>query len=139
MWWLNVFQTGIDNRPNLIDLHNSKNLVIDGITVLNAAQYNINIENALNATVQNVAIFVNITYNSSTADTFPLNTDGIDISGKDIYFRNLTIVNFDDAVAVKPTRSGGLWSNCTENLLIEDCYVKYGVGKINFTILKKMS
>ena len=61
--------------------------------------------------------------------TFPLNTDGIDISGKDIYFRNLTIINFDDAVAVKPTRTGGgVYSNCTENLLIENSYVKYGVG-----------
>jgi hypothetical protein len=33
--------------------------------------------------------------------TFPLNTDGIDVSGKNIYFRNLTIQCYDDAVAVK--------------------------------------
>ena len=127
-WWFDVILNGEDNRPNLLNLYNSKNLEIDGVTFLNSPRFHLNVENALNCTIQNVAIFVNITYNSSTADTFPLNTDGIDISGKDIYFRNLTIVNFDDAVAVKPTRSGGLWSNCTENLLIEDCYVKYGVG-----------
>ena len=58
-----------------------------------------------------------------------MNTDGIDIQGKDVYFRNLTIQNFDDAVAVKPTHTGqSLYSNCTENLLIEDCKVTYGVG-----------
>ena len=136
-WWLNVFQTGVDNRPNLIDLYNSKNLIIDGITVLNAPQYHINVLDALNATIQNVVIYVDIAYNSSTAVTFPLNTDGIDISGKDIYFRNLTIVNFDDAVAVKPTRIGGVWSNCTENLLIEDSYVKYGVGKYQLKSINK--
>ncbi len=41
----------------------------------------------------------------------------------------MTVQNFDDAVAVKPTSVfGGTYSNCTENILIEDCYVKYGVG-----------
>ena len=34
--------------------------------------------------------------------TFPLNTDGIDPSGTNIVIRNVTITNFDDAVAVKP-------------------------------------
>lgn len=58
-----------------------------------------------------------------------MNTDGIDIRGKDIIFRNLTIQNFDDAVAIKPTRTGrDVYSNCSENMLIENSFVKYGVG-----------
>ena len=63
------------------------------------------------------------------AATFPLNTDGIDITGKDVYFRNLSIENYDDAVGIKPSNAQSLWSNCTENVLVEDSYVKYGVGK----------
>jgi pectate lyase len=77
---------------------------MEGISIYNAAQYNINLDNQLNCTVQNIIIHVNITDEDTFLEwlpTFPLNTDGIDISGKNIYFRNLTIQNFDDAVAVK--------------------------------------
>ena len=55
-------------------------------------------------TVQNIIIHVNITDEDTLFEilpTFPLNTDGIDISGKNIYFRNLTIQCYDDAVAVR--------------------------------------
>ena len=34
--------------------------------------------------------------------TFPLNTDGIDPSGKNILIERVNITNFDDAVAIKP-------------------------------------
>lgn len=131
-WWVNVIKTGIDQRPNLIDIHTLKDTLIEGITVLNAPQYCINLRDALNIVVQNVIIHIDINSNDSIIDilpTFPLNTDGIDISGTNVYFRNLTIQNFDDAVAVKPLSTfGSVYSNCTENILIEDCYVKYGVG-----------
>lgn len=41
----------------------------------------------------------------------------------------MTIENYDDAVAVKPVHTGQYpYSNCTENILIEDCRVKLGVG-----------
>ena len=69
-----MIQTGEDNRPNLIELSKSKNLLIDGITLLNAPVYHLNIRDALNATIINVIIRVSIVYNSTTAATFPLNT-----------------------------------------------------------------
>ena len=74
LWWLNVIQTGIDDRPNLIDLSTSKNLLIDGITLLNSPRYHLNARTTLNATIMNLVIRVNVTFNSSTAATFPLNT-----------------------------------------------------------------
>jgi polygalacturonase len=126
---LNVIQTGKDNRPHLIALDSPKNLYINGITLHNSPQYHIIIGNALNTTISNVVIKVNLIFNSSLAATFPLNTDGIDITGKDVYFRNLSIENYDDAVGIKPSNAQSLWSNCTENVLVEDSYVKYGVGK----------
>lgn len=33
---------------------------------------------------------------------FPLNTDGIDPDGRNIWIHNITVTNFDDVVAVKP-------------------------------------
>jgi polygalacturonase len=131
-WWWEVILSGKDNRPNLIDIFIAKDLLIDGITVLNSPQYHFAIKDSLNVTMKNVVINVDLNYNETIFNlipTFPLNTDGIDIAGRDIYFKNLTIQNFDDAVAVKPTRGFDSFNtNCTENLLIEDSYVKYGVG-----------
>ncbi len=131
-WWVFVILNGTDNRPNLIDIGTAKDTLIEGIQLFNSPRYHLNLANTLNMTVQNVLIHVDVDSNKSIIDlipTFPLNTDGIDISGKDIYFRNLSIECFDDAVAVKPIHKGGSkYSDCTENLLVEDSYVKYSVG-----------
>jgi polygalacturonase len=131
-WWWKTILTGKDNRPVLLDISTAKNTFIDGITLRNSPKYHMDLSDMLNATVQNIKIHDDITDDKkflTWLPTFPLNTDGIDISGRDIVFRNLTIQCFDDAVAVKPSRTNkGKYSNCTENLIIEDSYVKYGVG-----------
>jgi polygalacturonase len=133
IWWWHVIIIGNDNRPNLLEILTSKDTLIDGITFRNAPRFHLNLMDQLNLTVQNVLIQVNTTDpNVPILDqipTFPLNTDGIDIRGKNIIFRNLTIENFDDAIAVKPTHQNqDTFTNCTENILIEDCYVKYSLG-----------
>ena len=132
LWWWKTILTAKDNRPVLLQVGHSKNTLIDGITVKNSPKYNVDLYDVLNMTVQNIVIHVDITDEKGFLrwiPTFPLNTDGIDIRGRDIVFRNMTIQNFDDAVAVKPThRNEDIYSNCTENLLIENCAVKYGVG-----------
>jgi len=60
--------------------------------------------------------------------TFPLNTDGIDPAGSNIVIRNVKITNFDDAVAVKPANQDFQTCKCSENILVENCTVVYGVG-----------
>jgi polygalacturonase len=57
-----------------------------------------------------------------------LNTDGIDPSGTNVYIRNVTITNFDDAVAVKPANRGYKVATCAQYITVEDCKVVYGVG-----------
>jgi hypothetical protein len=50
---------------------------------------------------------------------FPLNTDGIDPSGKNFHIYNITCQNYDDVVVPKPShRRDDGYSNCTENMLI---------------------
>ena len=58
---------------------------------------------------------------------FPLNTDGIDPSGQNILIHNVTIENYDDAVAVKP---GHLEEEegCTENVTVENANIIRSVG-----------
>ena len=60
--------------------------------------------------------------------TFPLNTDGIDYAGRNGTFRRLKITNFDDTVVPKPSHRGDMFTNCTEDIWVEDVDVKYGVG-----------
>ena len=57
-----------------------------------------------------------------------MNTDGIDPSGTNVYIRNVTITNFDDAVAVKPANRGYKVATCAQYITVEDCKVVYGVG-----------
>ena len=57
-----------------------------------------------------------------------MNTDGIDPYGTNVHIRNVNITNFDDAVAVKPANGGHKIATCSANILVEDCYVTYGVG-----------
>jgi polygalacturonase len=40
----------------------------------------------------------------------------------------LKITNYDDAVAVKPSKRTRTIATCSENILVEDCYVVNGVG-----------
>ena len=62
--------------------------------------------------------------------TMPLNTDGIDPSGSNVTIRNVNITNFDDAVAVKPshTTSQIAKDGCSQDILVENCNIKFGVG-----------
>jgi len=60
--------------------------------------------------------------------TFPLNTDGIDPTATDVLIENVTITNYDDAVAVKPGHKTDTISKCAENMLVRNLTVNYGIG-----------
>jgi len=61
--------------------------------------------------------------------TFPLNTDGFDIWGRNMTFRRIKITNFDDAIVPKPTYSSpSNLFNCTEDIYSEDIETWYTVG-----------
>jgi hypothetical protein len=61
-----------------------------------------------------------------TLPFFPLNTDGFDVAGQNVYIHDVFVRNFDDAVAVKPGTDMDGW--CSENYLIERVTVQAGVG-----------
>ena len=60
--------------------------------------------------------------------TFPLNTDGFDISGTNITLRHCHVENFDDAYCMKPNSRGSNLSHCTTDLHFEDSSISFGVG-----------
>lgn len=49
---------------------------------------------------------------------FPLNTDGIDPSGANMTFRNITSQNFDDVVVPKPSNRNSWNNHCTQNITV---------------------
>lgn len=59
---------------------------------------------------------------------YAFNTDGIDPSGKNVLIEDVYIENYDDAVAVKPAKSSFINSNCSENIVVRNAVVKFGVG-----------
>ena len=63
-----------------------------------------------------------------TVPTYPLNTDGIDPAASNVLIERVKITNHDDAVAVKPSHSTDDISPCSENIIVRDCIVNFGVG-----------
>ena len=55
--------------------------------------------------------------------SFPMNTDGYDVAGTNVLIRNVTIRNFDDAVAIKYSDDKGEYSTCSSNVIVEDVKV----------------
>jgi polygalacturonase len=109
-------------RPLLIDLTNSKQILIEGVTIENSPQYNITAFWCDGLTVRNVTIL-------NPAKGAP-NTDGIDpVSTSHVLIEHTTIDTGDDNVAIK----SGLVERGDPNIpstdiVIRDCTFRAGHG-----------
>jgi polygalacturonase len=109
-------------RPLLIDLTNSKQILIDGVTIQNSPQYNITTFLCDGLTVRNVTIL-------NPGKGAP-NTDGIDpFSTSHVLIEHTTIDTGDDNVAIK----SGLVERGDPNvpstdIVIRDCTFRNGHG-----------
>jgi polygalacturonase len=126
VWWdaqLNRQKGSHENpRPLLIDLTNSKNILIEGVTLRNSPQYNITAFWCDGLTVRNVTIL-------NPGRGAP-NTDGIDpVSTSHVLIEHDTIDTGDDNVAIK----SGLVERGDPNvpstdIVIRDCTFRNGHG-----------
>lgn len=128
--------TADDKRPHMFGVNGTSGLEISYLTFLDSPQFHLYLTDVENVHVHHVNITVdidaqqNITKNLQELklSIFPLNTDGVDPSGRNILIENSFIQNFDDAVAVKPSNSRSKYSNCTEAVLIRNVTIRYSVG-----------
>jgi hypothetical protein len=132
-WWWYVILTGQDKRPHMLGVNSSRNLTIQGLTLLNSPQFHVLLTDVKDVLVTGVNITVDIEQQKSAFEllnvpVFPLNTDGIDPAGMNIVIENSSIRNYDDAVAVKTTNAAGRWSNCTENVIVRHMKIFRSVG-----------
>lgn len=132
-WWVELLFNFIPhNRPHLVYLDNCVSVVVENLTLRNSPCFHLVAHQIKNFYVKNVFIWVDVTAQKQLLDTapwklpmFPFNTDGIDPSGQNILIQNITVENYDDAVAVKP---GNLEDGCTENITVENANIIHSVG-----------
>lgn len=137
-WWWYVILTGLDNRPHMIVTQTVSNFLLENLTLLNSPQYHVFLQDNVNATVQHLTVHVDITEQQSLLETFglfedgipifPLNTDGIDIAGRNITVRYCSVENFDDSVCIKPSNQKDNLTTCSEDMHIHDIHITLGVG-----------
>ena len=107
-WWLPHGQPG---RPHLIRFDNVSHVLLENVTLLNAANHFTNLHGA------HYRIY-GVTMRSPPSHIAP-NTDGINTKCTDVHVRGCDITNGDDSVVMKaPSR----------DVLVEDTVVRQGNG-----------
>ena len=124
----------------MVQMINCTDVIVEDLRVYNSPQFHFDLSNMTNLIVRNIYIWVDVTAQRDLLDKakvkrgvgewnlpmFPLNTDGIDPSGRNILIQNITCENYDDVVAVKPGRL--LMDGCTQNITVDNARVNFGVG-----------
>jgi polygalacturonase len=109
-------------RPNFIQPVRCKNVLIEGVKVINSPMWTLNPVYCTNVTIRGV-----------TVETDGPNTDGCDPdSCKDVWIKDCTFSNGDDCIAVKSGRDkdGRRVNLPTENVVIQDCRFAAGHGGV---------
>ena len=142
-WWVYTLFNFIHyTRPNMVEMLNCTNVVVESLKVYNSPRYHFHLMNMTNLIVRDIYIWVDVTAQQDLLEQmkakhspgsspwkipmFPFNTDGIDPSGRNILIQNITVENYDDVVAVKPGKL--LTDGCTQNVVVENARVVRGVG-----------
>jgi polygalacturonase len=132
--WYNLFQKKQVpwTRPHLIEIRNSNNIVVDGITMEQSPFWTLNIQNTSNTLVEKVRIinpeFVRV---NATFVAEALNIDGVDINScVNFVLRDSYIDTQDDAVAVKSglNRPGLKARRPSQNILISNMTLRSRAG-----------
>ena len=145
-WWVELLFNFLQhNRPRLVHFQNCVNVLVENLTFLYAPQFHVYAKPIKNFTVRNITIWVDIEAQKSLSESsswkvpmFSFNTDGIDPSGQNILIQNVTIENYDDAVAVKPGHLSDE-EGCTENVTVENANIVHSIGMSIGSVLPKFN
>jgi polygalacturonase len=117
-----VFGEGHYLRPNFIQFHSSKNILIEGITIVRSPMWEIHPVLSENITIRGVKI-----------SSHGPNNDGFDPeSSKNILVEGCSFDTGDDCIAIKSGREedGRRDSVPSENIIIRNCQMKDGHGGV---------
>ena len=117
-----VFGEGSYLRPNFIQPYRCKNILIEGVNIINSPMWEIHPILSENITVRNVRI-----------SSHGPNNDGCDPeSCKDVLIENCSFDTGDDCIAIKSGRNedGRRLGIPTENVIVRGCEMKDGHGGV---------
>jgi len=117
-----VFGDGHVIRPNFIQPYRSRNVVIEGVTVVNSPMWELNPVLCTNVTIRDVTI-----------RSHGPNNDGCDPeSCRDVLIERCSFDTGDDCIAIKSGRNndGRRVNVPVENIVIRDCDMKDGHGGV---------
>lgn len=124
-----VFGEGHYLRPQLVQIHRSKNVLIEDVTLIRSPMWVLNPIQCENVIVRGVVI-----------DSTGPNSDGCDPeSCKDVLIENVSFRTGDDCIAVKSGRNadGRRLNIKSENIVVQNCEMADGHGA--FTIGSEVS
>nr|AAW84064.1 pectate lyase [uncultured bacterium] len=109
-------------RPRLIAFTRCKDILIEGVTLVNSPAWTINPVMCERVTIDKVTII-------NPPDS--PNTDGIDPdSSRNVYITNCYIDVGDDCIAIKAGREDSLYRTPCENIVIANCLMRHGHGGV---------
>ena len=118
-----AFQLGLnkDGKPKNIFFIGCQDVLLEGISILNAAQINVSISGCERVIVNKIYLKSWVNWNS----------DGLDIDAKDVMISNCIIDSEDDALCFKSE----YWGKFCENITVTNCVlssicngIKFGTG-----------
>ena len=117
-----VFGEGSFLRPAFIEPYRCRNVLIEGVTIINSPMWELHPTLCTNVTVRNVTI-----------STHGPNNDGCDPeSCRDVLIEGCTFDTGDDCIAIKSGRNadGRRLKTPTENVIVRNCTMKDGHGGV---------
>jgi polygalacturonase len=117
-----VFGEGRNLRPNFVQPHRCKNVLIEGVTFTNSPMW-----------ILNPVLCENVTIRGVTVKSHGANNDGCDPeSCRNVLIENCTFDTGDDCIAIKAGRNadGRRINVPSENIIIRGCTMKDGHGGV---------
>jgi DNA sulfur modification protein DndE len=106
-------------RPNMLQLVNCSQVMLDGFTLQNSPKFHLNANKCKNMIIRNVTVMT---------DWWAQNGDGLDISAcKNVLMYNCTVNAGDDGICLKSSRVKGE-SYALENIIVSECVVYHAHG-----------
>ena len=90
-------------RPKLVHFRRARNITVENLFLRNSPLWHLEVDECIGLVVRYVKIDARITQqdNHNLLDMSALNTDGIDVTGRDHYIHDTEIWCQDDCISVK--------------------------------------
>ena len=111
-----------EDRPKLFTVANGTNILVEKWHLRQSPYHTFHFDDVRSLIIRYCSVDnrVNNDDSHTIENLGALNTDGFDVSGKDIHIHDCSVWNQDDCFTIVPTTSDGINANCTENILIEN-------------------